>query len=137
MELTLFMSKVVGPVLLLRAVSILIDRKHFVALLDNFEQESKTISFSMVPIAMLMTAISVVLVHNDTSSLAAILFHLVAWGMIVKTSLLILVPSALAKKSKWIGQSGFIYVVLFMCFVVGLYLTWFGYFGTSRSNVGM
>lgn len=129
MELTLFMSKVVGPVLLLRAISILIDRNHFIALLDNIEHESKTISFSMFPIAMLMTAISVVLVHKDTSSLAAILFHIIAWGMIVKTSLLILFPAILAKKAQWINQSGFIYVVLFMCFVVGVYLTWFGYFG--------
>ncbi len=108
MELTLFMSKVVGPVLLLRAASILIDRDHFYSLLDNLDRESKTISFSMFPIGMLMVAISVVLVHEDMSSVAAILFHLIAWGMIIKTSLLILFPTIMAQKAVLIGQRGFL-----------------------------
>ncbi len=87
MELTLLLAKIVGPVLVLRAVSILIDRQHFAELLDQVEEESKTISFSMFPVAMLMSAIAVVNVHHDTSSLAAIIFHIIAWGMIVAIAL--------------------------------------------------
>ena len=133
MEITLFLSKIVGPVLLLRGISILIDRGHFVEMLDRLEDESKTVSFSMFPIAMLMTGIAVTVVHRDTSSLAAILFHVVAWGMIIKTSLLILFPSLMAKKARMIGQAGFLHVVCFMCFAVGAYLTWFGYFAAPGS----
>ncbi len=78
METTLFLSKIVGPVLLLRGISIVINRMHFVEMLDRLEDESKTASFSMFPIALLMTGVAVANVHRDTSSLAAIIFHITA-----------------------------------------------------------
>lgn len=128
--MTLLLSKVVGPVLLLRAISILIDRKHFVRMIDQIEDESKTIAFSMFPIAMLMTGIAIAVTHTDTSSIAAILFHLIAWGMIIKTSLLIVFPTLLARKVRLLPRNGFLNVVFLACVVVGAYLTWFGYFAS-------
>ncbi len=128
MELTLLLSKIVGPVLLLRAISILIDREHFVSIIDQIEDESKTVAFSMFPVAMLMTGIAIAVTHTDTSSIAAILFHLIAWGMIIKTSLLILFPRLLARKVQLLPLAGFLNVVFLACAVVGAYLTWFGYF---------
>jgi hypothetical protein len=71
MEMTLLLSKIVGPVLLLRAVSILIDRKHFLRMLDRIEDDSQTVAFSMIPIAMLMAVIAVVATYTDRSSIAA------------------------------------------------------------------
>ena len=130
METTLFLSKIVGPVLLLRAISIVINRKHFIDMLAELENEAKTVSFSLFPIAMLMTGIAVALVHRDTASLAAIIFHIIAWGMILKTSLLILFPGLMAKKARMIGEGGFLQFVCAMCFAVGAYLTWFGYFAS-------
>lgn len=130
MEMTLLLSQIVGPVLILRAISILIDRKHFLAMIDQIEDESKTIAFSMFPIAMLMTGIAIAVTHTDTSSIAAILFHLIAWGMIIKTSLLILFPKLLARKARLLNLAGFLNVVLLSCAAIGTYLTWFGYFAS-------
>ncbi len=128
METTLFLSKIVGPVLLLRGISILIDRKHFVAMLDGLKEEAKTVSFSLFPIALLMAGIAVVISHRDTSSLAAILFHITAWGMILKSSLLILFPKLVVAKARIIGKAGFLSVVCIACSAVGIYLSWFGFF---------
>ena len=128
MGLTIIMSKVVGPVLLLRAASILIDRQQFTEMLKNLEQESRTISFSMFPIAVLMTAIAIATIHTDTSSLAAIIFHLIAWMMIAQTSLLIVVPSLVAQNVRFLGRIGFVNFVCALCSVIGAYLTWFGFF---------
>jgi hypothetical protein len=128
MEMTLLLSKIVGPILILRAISILIDRKLFVSMIDQMEGESQTVAFSMFPIAMLMSGIAIAVTHTDTSSIAAILFHLIAWGMIIKTSLLILFPRLLARKVQLLPLAGFLNVVFFACSVVGAYLTWFGYF---------
>ena len=50
METTLFLAKIVGLVLLLRAISILIDRKHFLEMLGRIEEESKTVAFSIFSI---------------------------------------------------------------------------------------
>jgi hypothetical protein len=130
MEMTLLLSKIVGPVLILRAISILIDRKHFESMICQIEGESQMVAFSMFPIAMLMSGIAIAVTHTDTSSVAAILFHLIAWGMIIKTSLLILFPRLLARKLQLLPLAGFLNLVFLACSVVGVYLTWFGYFAS-------
>jgi hypothetical protein len=130
MELTSSVAKVIGPVLLLRAVSIVIDRRHFLEMLRGLEREVTTVSFSLFPIALLMACITLALFHSDTSSVAAILIHLIAWGGMAKASALILFPGVVAVKARALERVGFLNVVLVVCFLVGGYFTWFGYFGS-------
>jgi hypothetical protein len=127
MELTMLLAKIIGPVLLLRALSIVIDRAHFVAMLDGLDHEIRTISFSFFPIALTMTCIALAVVHSDSSSVAGILIYVIAWGGILKGSALILFPHVLVTKARVLQQAGFLNVVLVVCFVVGGYFTWFGY----------
>ncbi|HUP23070.1 MAG TPA: hypothetical protein VNB06_09020 [Thermoanaerobaculia bacterium] len=98
MELTSSVAKVIGPVLLLRALSLVIDRRHFLEMLRGLER--------------------------------AILIHLIAWGGMAKASALILFPGAVAVKARALERVGFLNVVLAVCFLVGGYFTWFGYFGS-------
>lgn len=79
MDLTRLLARVIGPVLVLRAVSIAIDRPHFVGMLDGLGREASTISFSMFPVAMLMGFIALANARVDTSTIAGVLFRL-AWG---------------------------------------------------------
>ena len=128
MELTKLLTRIIGPVLLLRAASIAIDREHFHMMLRGLDQEVATISFSMFPIALLMACTAIAVLHADSSSLAAILIRLMAWGGIAKASGLILVPHIMVRKAHLLEQAGFLNVVLAVCFAVGGYFTWFGYF---------
>lgn len=128
MELTSLIAKVVGPVLLLRAMSILLDRKHFAGMVRGLDREVTTVSFSLFPIALLMTCITLAVVHSDTSSVAAILVHVMAWGGILKASALILFPGVVVAKARALERAGFLNVVLVVCFLVGGYFAWFGYF---------
>lgn len=128
MELTSLLSKIIGPLLLLRALSILIDRKHFVETLRGLEREITTVSFSLFPVALFMACIALAVVHSDFSSLAAVLIHVIAWGGILKASALILFPHAVVGKARVLERAGFLNVVLFVCFAAGGYFTWFGYF---------
>ena len=136
MTSTKVIARIVGPVLLLRAASIVIDRPHFLAMLRGLDQEVTTVSFSMFPIAMLMAFIALAVLHSDASSLAAILIRLIAWGGIVKTSAVILFPHAVVAKAQVLGQAGFLNVVLATTFVVGAYFTWFGYFASAQRTAG-
>jgi hypothetical protein len=124
-------SKIVGPVLLLRASSILIDRDHFLEMLRGLDAEVATISFSMVPIAILMACIALAVVQLDSGSLAAILIRLMAWGGIMKASALIMFPRLVVAKAHVLEQAGFLNVVLATCFLAGAYFTWFGYFAST------
>lgn len=130
MDLTALIAKVLGPVLLLRAVSIVIDRKHFVRMLEGVEREVSTLAFSAFPIALLITCITLAVVHSDTSSFAAVLVRIILWGGILKGSALILFPRAVAAKARLLGRAGFLNVVLLVCSFVGGYFTWFGYFAS-------
>lgn len=128
MDLTSFIAKVVGPVLLLRAVSILIDRRHFVDMVRGLDRELTSVSFSAFPIALLMTSIGVAVVHSDLSTPAAVLIRIMVWGGILKGSALILFPRVMAAKARMLERAGFLTVVVVVCLVVGAYFTWFGYF---------
>src|SRR5262245_57858574 len=99
MERTRLIAKVIGPVLLLRAFSIVIDRQHLLDMLNGLVREVTTISFSLCPIAFLMACIAIAVVHTDSSSLAAILVRIIAWGGMLKASALILVPHTVAAKA--------------------------------------
>ena len=127
MDTTLFLARVIGPVLILRGISILIDRRHFAEMIAGLDREVSTISFSLFPIALMMAGIAIVLSHRDASSLAGLLITAIAWGAIVKASVLILFPKLLVAKARRLGEAGFINVVLVMCLAVGAYFTWFGY----------
>ena len=127
MDNTLLLAKVIGPVLLLRGVSILISRQHFVEMVEGLQDEIKTVTFSFFPIALMMAGIAIAVTYRDTSSLAAIIFHIAAWGAIVKASVLIVAPSVVVQKARLLVKSGFLYVVFASCVLIGGYLTWFGY----------
>ncbi len=127
MDFTVLFCKVVGPVLILRAISIYIDRTHFDEMLDGLQREVKTVSFSFFPIALLMTCIAIAVTHSDTSSPAGWLIYVIAWGGIVKGTLLMLFPHLIVTKAKQLYQHGLLNVVLSTCLVLGAYFTWFGY----------
>lgn len=127
MELTSLLCKVIGPVLLLRAVSILIDRRHFAEMVAGLEREVTTVSFSLFPIALLMACLALAATHTDTSSLAAVLIHVMIWAGMVKASALILFPRLVTRKARVLVRAGFLNVVLLACIGVGGYFTWFGY----------
>ena len=127
MDLTRPIAKILGPVLLLRAASIVIDRGHFVEMLRGLDREVDTVAFSMFPIVLLVGFLSLALVPLNTRTLAGILLRLIAWGGAVKTSAVILFPRTLVATAQTLGQAGFLNVVLVMSLLVGGYFAWFGY----------
>ena len=127
MDLTTLVARIVGPVLLVRGVSIVIDRPHFVKMVQGLDHEITTVSFSLFPVALMMVGIALVL-NRDLSTTAGLLIYLMAWGAILKSAGLILMPRVMAAKARALAGAGFINVVLVVCFVIGGYFTWFGYF---------
>ncbi len=128
MEFTILFSKIVGPVLIIRALSIVIDRKHFFEMVDGLKAEITTVSFSFFPVALFMTAVAILVTHSDTSNLAAILIYIIAWGALAKSTLLMLFPRVAVDKAKLLIKAGFLNVVLLVCFAAGGFFTYFGYF---------
>ena len=127
MDLTVLFAKVVGPVLLLRAASIVLHRKQFVEMVRGLDREVGTVAFSFFPVALLMACLALAAVRWDTSHPAGMLITLIAWGGTLKASALILFPDAVVAKARALERAGFLNVVLIVCALVGGYFTWFGY----------
>ena len=128
MEFTILFSKIVGPILIVRALSIVIDRKHFFDMVDGLEKEITTVSFSFFPVALFMAAVAILVTHSDTSSLAAIFIWIIAWGALAKSTVLMLFPRVAVDKAKLLVKAGFLNVVLVVCFVAGGIFTYYGFF---------
>ena len=77
MDLTTLVSRIVGPVLLVRGVSIMIDREHFLKMVQGLDREITTVSFSLFPIALMMVGIALVL-NRDLSTTAGVLIYVMA-----------------------------------------------------------
>lgn len=127
MDFTTLFAQIVGPVLLVRALSIWIDRQHFQEMIAGLDREIATVSFSFFPIALMMTCIAIAVTHKDMSSGAAVLIHLIAWGGIVKAIALMLCPRLVVAKVRLLEKAGFLNVVLLVCLSFGAYFTWYGY----------
>lgn len=127
MEFTVLFCKVVGPLLLIRGISLVLDRQHFVEMLEGVEREATSVSFSFFPIALFLACATIAVTYSDYSSPAAILIHLIAWGGILKATAMMLFPRLVLAKARMMGRLGFLHVVTVVCFAVGGYFTWFGY----------
>jgi hypothetical protein len=88
----------------------------------------------MFPIALLMAFIALALAPLNSGTLAAVVLRVIAWGGILKTSALILVPHAVVAKVHIIERAGILNVVLAACFAAGAYFTWFGYLASGTRH---
>src|SRR5262249_7019682 len=96
----------------------------------GLDREVATVSFSMFPIALLMAFMALALVPLESGTLARLLLRVIAWGGILKTSALILVPRVVVAKARVVEQAGILNLVLTACFVAGASFAWFGYFAS-------
>ena len=124
---TVLLCRIAGPVLLLRALSIAIDRRHFETMVAGLEREVDTVTFSFFPIALLMVCLGLGATYHDTSSLAALLLQAMIWIGAIKATALILWPRAVVQKARILLRAGFLGVVLIVCCVVGGCFTWVGW----------
>ena len=127
MDTTLFLSKIIGPVLLLRGISILFDRQQVVTMLERLEKESTSAAFSALPVILLMASLALAVTHEDTSSPAAVILHVMAWVGILKGAALMLRPKAVLAFGRHAGQATVLHGVWVVSVGLGAYLTWFGY----------
>ena len=121
------LSKIIGPVLLLRGISILFDRKQVVTMLEGLEKEAASAAFSILPVILLTASLALAVTHKDTSNPAAVILHIIAWVGILKGALLILRPKAVLSYGRLAGKAAVLHGVSVVSAGLGAYLTWFGY----------
>ena len=126
MQTTIFFVQLWGPILLAIGLGIFISRKYYIRLYRDLEKNSLAVlglGIAFMAVGIIQTA-----VHSVWNSLPQIIISILGWAILIKGVLFLTVPGLVDKagdfevKSKLLPASGTALLIL------GLYLTWIGYF---------
>lgn len=126
MELTLFLSKVIGVYLLVMGIAVLVNRRHIMLAVVSLAKER--VAQLIAGVVALLFGLILVNVHNDWSTLPASIISFVGWAGVVKGALYLLLPEAkLAKIVQMFSDRSWYMADGIIAILVGLYLANYGY----------
>lgn len=126
MDITLFLAKIWGPVILAMGLGIFVSRDYYIKIYQDIDKNVfAALIFGMAGMAV---GIAQVLYHNLWGSFPEILISILGWGTLVKGTLFILMPNFVDKMGdRWISLK-LQPMSAALTLVLGAYLTWFAYF---------
>lgn len=125
MDISIYLAKVFGIYLIIVPIAVLINRKHYEKLLDDFFKNSSFVFFS--GIIHLILGLFIVIVHNIWANDWRIIITLLAWLGVLKGIIRIMFPFKIAG---WVGKIKDIRKFWVWCFIMillGIYLTYIGF----------
>lgn len=126
MHTTLFLAQVWGPVLVAIGLGFYFSRKYYAKIYRDLEKAPfSVLFFGMFAMA---AGIAHVLVHNIWGSGAELVVSILGWALLIKGFLCIAFPGLADRGGDWAFDTKFMYVSGSISFIIGVYLTWFGYF---------
>ncbi len=126
MDITVFLAQVWGLVLLFIGIGFFASRDHYVRMYRDLSQETlATLAFAGAAIA---AGISSVLAHNVWGSLPEIIVSLLGWALLLKGAFLAIAPRAAERIGTRVMSTSLMGVAGAVLVIIGIYLTWFGYF---------
>ncbi len=124
---TTFLSQFMGPVLVAAAIGFILHPKFGKKMMKDFEEHEGLTYFTGIIIMIL--GLIVILNHNIWEFSAACLVTLIGWGSFLKGVGFLIAPNFLFELSKpIIKNAGVMKFAMFVWLVVGVYLSWLGYF---------
>lgn len=126
MDTTVFLAQIWGPVILAVSLGVFFSRSYYMKIYTNLEQDSLAVlTFGMFAMA---AGIAHIGFHNVWGGLTQSIVSFLGWALFVKGLLFIVAPSFVDKSGDWqVGHKTIPYSGIIML-VVGLYLSWIGYF---------
>lgn len=125
---TLFLSQIMGPVLLLMGVSFGLNKSYYVSWFKKMEKDDSFLF--LAGIVELSAGLAVVLSHNLWNSAAEIIVSLMGWGMILEGAIVLLLNrkyprGIVGHMSKSLPE--FMSIVAIASLILGAYLSYLGY----------
>ncbi len=126
MENTQFLSQIWGPTVLAVGLGIFASRKYYIRVYRELEKETLAVLiFGMFGIA---AGIAQIMYHNSWGSLPEILISIFGWGLLIKGLMFAIFPDVVDKAGDFQVTKNLIPYAGGFMIIVGLYLTWFGFF---------
>jgi hypothetical protein len=126
MAASLFLAKLIGPILVISAIGMLINRKSFEAIADEILRSHLLVFvFGAIDLGL---GLAIVLTHNVWAADWRIIITLLGWLMIVRGAARILIPAQVKEfGTKFVKNQSAITTSFAVVLVLGLILSYFGY----------
>ena len=126
MQTSIFIARLIGPVLLVTGVALLVNRKDFDALVQEFLRSRALLL--LVALVDLAVGLAIVLTHNVWVADWRIIITLLGWLLLVRGAVRLLIPDQVkALGTKVLGNANVVTGSLAVVTVLGLVLSYFGY----------
>ena len=126
MQTSIFLAKLIGPILLVAGVAMLVNRKDLDALAQEILR-SRLMLF-LFGIIDLSIGLAIVLTHNVWAADWRIIITLLGWLLLVRGAVRLLIPDQVkALGTKVLGNANVMTGSLAVVAVLGLVLSYFGY----------
>ncbi len=126
MELTTLLAQIWGPILVAIGIGFFVSKSYYVTIYRDLEKESfAVLFFGMFAMA---AGIAHVLVHNSWDTLSQIVVSLLGWGLLLKGVVCTTFPRLADRGGNWALGAKMVPAVGAIALLIGLYLSWVGYF---------
>jgi hypothetical protein len=125
MELSIFLAKVIGPVLMLVCLSLAIDRRNIDLLFETYRSSAAVFITGVVE---LFLGTAMIVSHNIWALDFRIVLTLIGWLLLVRGIGRTFFPSRVAKTLAGFGTARSVVVpLLILVFLIGAYLAYSGF----------
>ncbi len=125
MNITFFLAQLWGPTLLAIGTGVFVSRKYYLKTYRDLQKETLAVLlFGMVAIPV---GIAHIHAHNVWDTVPEAVISLLGWGTLLKGLLFAIAPGLVDKAGDFEANSKLVPVAGALMLVVGMYLSWFGF----------
>jgi predicted tellurium resistance membrane protein TerC len=125
---TYFLAQIIGPIFTIATLGFLLHKKFYKKIIKDFEKHEGLTYF--VGIFVMLIGLIMVLNHNIWEFSPAGLITFFGWASLIKGAIFLIMPNALYKISYKVMKNKIcLNISMKTAFLLGIYLTWFGFFG--------
>ena len=124
-DTTLFLSQLIGPVLILLALSMLMRQESWKAFIKGMGRDSSLLLYNGILES--TAGLAIVLHHNLWSTPAEVIISLLGWAMILEGAFDLFISKRTIKQAVKSMSDQMMKLSGIFMLVIGAYLTWFGF----------
>jgi hypothetical protein len=126
MNTTFFLAQLWGPAILAVGIGYLVNPSFYKKIYSNIAAEPLTILvFGMTAI---VAGIAQIQAHNVWANFFEGLVSFLGWALLVKGFVFVIAPNFVDRAGIWEMKKKLVPLAGVICIIVGLYLSWIGYF---------
>lgn len=126
MDNTIFLSQMWGPAILAMGLGVFVSRKYYLRMYRELEKQ--TLALLLFGLVAISAGVAQISYHNYWETLPEIVISLLGWALLLKGFIVSIVPGVVDKVGDWKADSNLIPIAGAFMLIVGVYLSWVGYF---------